>query len=650
MTPGFTLKINDTGYYADATCATMTASQTGITFTVLIGHGIEVGDTVYFAATGNIEIQRQVVAITDTSFTIFGPDVQNNISLPFVLVYKTSLVLGDVAIVNGNQTLTNVINVLSGYTLQVNDVVQFTDSSGNMQQRTITAIGVGIITVSGIPVSVNDHILIACITLRSDAITLRRTNALGITFTSVYTLTISNNLRINIYRTLQGEDFTLGNVNMYLVTSLPNNSFTATQLYVDGIPDSERGAVFANPVNAPNPPPISKYVRAFGNQMFYGGGKLNVAADSDLVFFSIGNNPEIVPLASNSFSVPNVDDEVTGLGVSGSTFVTTKNHSLWAATGNFLTGQIEVVQISPGSNIGCVANATIASIGTLLYFLHTNGLYAITENQLFPTDNFGNPVPISLPIDRVFRETRFLPQTRYVLKRAVGTNYTKDNQYLLFLPCEDVQSSIRTANTNSIVLSYDYQDKNWFQWININAAGGFLVIDDDLYFQERRFSSVVGNTANLYKQHRFYRLIDHADHAGPQNISWTSSWEDLKQPWTRKKFCRCILLMDRLSDLLQYNQPIMTFSTYLNRLPNLQSTIAQVTQVDNIRNSSWSYSPWGWGYWSGYQDSFITINLKQGTVAKSMQVGFTMQGINMDMRFAGYQLEIIPENRNTVLR
>jgi hypothetical protein len=78
--------------------------------------------------------------------------------------------------------------------------------------------------------------------------------------------------------------------------------------------------------------------------------------------------------------------------------------------------------------------------------------------------------------------------------------------------------------------------------------------------------------------------------------------------------------------------------------------MAQITQVDNVRNSSWSYSGWGWNFWSGYQDSFVAINLKQGTVAKSMQIGFTIQGINMDIRLAGFQLEAIPENRMTIFR
>lgn len=673
LTPGFTLKIGDTAYYADQTAAVMTAASVTPTneIPVGIGHAILPGDTVYFYDTVDKRTDQRVVELVDVaSITVLGPPVNYDFATnPNIMAYKQSLVFGNVAIVSGTAN-TNVNNILvvTGHSVELNDVVEFTDTQDNLQRRTVTFVDGTHVTVSGIPVSVAQGSLIASTNQRTNALNFRRLNANAITFqahdaaTVPYgSLAVSNNLRINIYRTLADESFGV-NGELFLVAAIPNDSLgPSLQVYTDGligtpeVPPStpqieELGRLFDDPDQAPNPPPISKYVKAFGNQLFYAGGERGNPENSDRVFFSDGNAPEIVPLASNFFNVPNVDDDVTGIGVSGSTFITTKNHSLWAATGNFLTGQIDVVQIAPGTNIGCVAHATICSVGTLMYFVHTNGVYAITENQLFPTDAFGNPIPISLAIDSIFREANFLPQNKYVFKRAVAVNYTKDNQYLLFLPCEDTQTSIRDANANSVILAYDYQGKNWFTWNNINAAGGIFVVDDDLYFQERRFSRVDGNSFNLYKQHRFYRLVDHADHAGAQYAEWLSSWEDLGQPEVRKKFCRCILLMDRLSDLYQNNTPIYEFASYLNRMPNLKNTIANISQVDNIRNAAWSESGWGWNYWSGYQDSFIAVNLKQGTVAKSMQVGFTVKGINMDMRLAGFQLEAIPENRKTVVR
>ena len=652
----YTLKIGDSAYYQDAQIALINGNQSGvggagvITIIVHIGHGVVPGDTVYFTDATPVSLQRVVDSVTDTSITIQGSPV-SVLDSTSILAYKVGLVFGDVGIVSGNQSNVNTINLstaLSGPTLQIGDVVTFIDASMNMQQRNVTAVGAGTITIDGIPVSVLNGIVIASTNQQAGLITIQRTNANPIT--SNFNSAISNNLRVNIYRTENNGNFAVDS-ELFLVASIPNDSTTFSPTsFVDSLADNELGVEFADPDRLPNPPPISKYVKAFGNQMIYGGGERGTSANSDNVFFSEGNSPESTPLATNFFSVTNADDSVSGLGVSGSTLIVTKQTSLWSVAGDLLTGQFQVVQIAQGLNIGCIAHATIQSVGSLLYFLHTNGVYGITENQIFPTDPFGNPIPLSSPIDVLFRETNYLPQTKYVLKRAVAVNYTKDNQYLLFLPCENANSTIRTANSYSIILCYDYQGKNWYQWENMNAAGGMYVINDDLYFQERRFSGVNGNTANLYKQHRFYRLVDHADHTGSQYVEWISSWEDMGQPEVRKKFCRCVLLMDRLSDLLQYNQPEMEFSTYLNRIPNLQNTIAQITTVDNVRNASWSYSPWGWGFWSGYQDTFVTVNLKGGTVAKSMQVGFTIAGINMDIRLSGFQLEAIPENRRTVVR
>jgi len=661
--PGFTLNGGDSGYYLDTEVARIN-DPAGIltdviTLIVDAGHGVDEGDEVYFLnKTHDKKIFRTVASVTNTTITIKGDPV-TVADNDYIQAYKVSAVFNGVAIVDVGQTQVNTITTKAVNTISPNDVVSFIDSNGRLQRRTVTAAGGASIDIDGNPVDVDINTLISSEIKMSNSVNLRRSCAVTPHGTTLGTSApISNNLRINIYRTDNGASFGV-NGNLFLVAAIPNNGLVSgTQTITDSLADAETGREFDDPIETPNPPPISKYLKAFGNQLFYAGGEIGNYEHSDLVFFSEGNQAEAVSIATNSFNVPNTDDDITGIGVSGSTLVTTKNQSLWASSGNFISGDINTVQIAPGSNIGCVAHATIASVGSLMYFLHTNGVYSITEGQLYPTDKEGDPIPLSRDIDSIFRTTNFSPNTRYVLKRAVAKNYTKDNQYLLFLPCEDTNTPTRSANSNSIILSYDYQGKNWFLWDNMNAAGGMIVVDDDLYFQSRALAGVAGQgtvyqssiIANFYKQHRFYRLIDHADHASSQVCEWRSSWDDLGQPEVRKKYCRCVLLLDRISDLYQYNEPDMYFSSYLDRIPNLQSTIATIKQRDNNRNAGWSTSGWGWNYWSGYQDSFITVNLKGGTVAKSIQVGFTMKGINMDIRFAGFQLEAIPENRYTVVR
>jgi hypothetical protein len=649
---GYTLKIGDSAYYLDQSAGIAGAVTNSNIIPVDSTNVIQINDIIYLKDTSSNELQRVVKAKTSNTITVDETPV--TIPSQPISDYIVSKVFGDVAISSSTVTDTNTFNVIVGHTLQVNDLVNYIDVDSNLQLRTITAlIGGTQVVVSGYPTSIEMRSLIYSQNQQPTTINLQRPSSDQATFFTapITQAPISNNLRINIYRTKQGEEFPATG-ELFLIAAIPNDSITGTnQNYVDSLADAELGIeLFQDPDFPPDPPPVSKYVCSFGNQIFYAGGERGVSQFADYVFFSISNFPENVTLSTNFITVANTNDDITGIGVSGSSLVITKDNSLWACTGNFISGQINVVQIAQGSNIGCAAHATISSVGTLMYFLHTNGVYAISENQLFPTDPFGNPIPLSLPIDVIFRERKFLPQSRYVFKRAVAINYPKDNQYLLFLPCEYSNSSIRTANPYSTILCYDYQGKNWYYWINMNAASGMAVIDDNLYFQERRFSGTVGNTANLYKQHRFYRLIDHADHSGPQIVKWLSSWEDLGQPEVRKKFCRCVLLMDRISDLQQLNTVQMNFTSYLNRLPNLANTSAVITPVDNVRNSPWSTSPWGWGYWSGYQDTFITINLRGGTVAKSLQVGFEISGINMDIRFSGVQLEVIPENRKTVVR
>lgn len=722
-----TMQIGDTAFYLDRAIAT-TGAPAGATSTVPVvaGHGAEVNDQVVFLDASGITVNRVVTAITATTVTIDGAAVNPSGGVS-IKTYKSNLVFGNIAIVNGSQSDANTLTVDVSHTIQIGDVVTFIDTNSRVQRRTITGSAATTITIDGPVVSVDDNLLIESATIRSDKFYVRRpsTNTTGATLTAADP--ISNNLRINIWRTIQNGDL------YYLLTTLPNNSITGTtQVFTDvieagaktgaitaatqanpcqitsaahglynnlqltitniegmtqlnnrnykvtfvnsdnftiGIDSSaytaytaggnwevifgdvnELGIPFPDPDRRPDPPPISKYVLTYNNQLLYAGGERNVPENSDNVFFSEGNLPESVPAATNFLSVPTQNDDVSGVGVAGSSLVIFKKHSVHTVVGDLLTSQFQVITLSPGTNLGCVAHASIQPVGSLLYFLSSRGVYSITENQFFPTDADGEPVAITTAIDTIFREDNYLDRTKLIFKRAVAVNYTKESQYLLFIPAEDSNSAQRTANTNSILFCYDYDGKNWYEWKNMNAAGGMFTVNDDLYFHERRSSGIIGVHNNIYKQHRFYRLVDYADHAGALVGEWRSSWADLTLPAVRKKFVRCILFIDRISSLLQFNDPDMTFSSYLDRIPDAPDTVVDITTVNNQRNAAWSSSPWSTNSWSGYQDSFARINLRQGTVAKAIQIGFTFDGIDTAFKLAGFQLEAVPEFRKTIVR
>ena len=212
----------DSAYYLDETCAVINGAQANVvTINVNAGHGVVEGDTVYFETTTPLLVQRLVTRVSPTSITIAGTPV-TVAGGTSIEVYKVSKVFGNVAIVNGDQSNVTAITVDAGHTIQLNDVVEFLDSQENLQRRTVTASGATSISISGNPVTINDNVLIASLNQRTDAINLQRSNSAGATLGA--NVPMSNNLRINIYRTKQGQSFGT-NGELYLVASIPVVTF-----------------------------------------------------------------------------------------------------------------------------------------------------------------------------------------------------------------------------------------------------------------------------------------------------------------------------------------------------------------------------------------------------------------------------------------
>lgn len=515
------------------------------------------------------------------------------------------------AIVFGNQASVNTIIVNFGHTLKVGDAAFFIDSSDTEQTRTITAITANSITIDGLPVTVTNNQV------------------------------ISNNLKINIYRRQ-------GTTDQYrLIDTIPNNSFFTPISYVDNLPVGDEGRNYIQDARPHNPPPITAYVIPFQNILVMSGDPFN----DDFVWFSEADNPEYVATAFNFFLVPSNDDDVTGLGVAGSSVMVFKERSIYGVNGDIINNQFTVAPVAAGTNIGCISHHSIIPVGTLLYFLHTNGVYSCNETAIFPTDVLGAPIPLSLPIDQFFRQVPLAKDQQFKLKRSVAINYTIDNQYLLFLPAEDdpaYSSGVKYANRNSQVLCYDYQGKNWYQWTNFNAAGGFAVLNDNLLFQERRQPSSGDFLSNTYQQNRRYRDIDYVDHVCPIRVTLRFSWEDLNQPRVRKKFIRAVLLFDEVSELFQDPSFRINFRTFLDWItanPHTKTTIQ--TQIEG---HSFSISPFSYVGFAAYKDTFVTIPLRQGTVTKALQLSLQMKQINANFRLQGFQLEIAPDFNLTVVR
>lgn len=569
---------------------------------------VDAGDHSWFTTYEQVDHTGRIVEGVMSPATVFTVSPNSKIQVTVNNLPQGSGWNTNCAVSNAVQASVNTISVNPNHTLKPNDYAFFIDNvSGQEVVRNVVSVTANSITIDGAPVNIDSG------------------------------MPISNNLKINIWRTA------VGLTTPELVRTVPNNSYAPTNDWIDDLSDANLGRDYKTPIRAPNPPPQTGVVLTFNNQIVY----TEDFNDDDFVWYSEPGFPEYVPLATNFFILPSVDDGVTGAGISGSTLIITKNKSLYAISGELATDQFTVTPIAPGSNIGCVSHHTITAIAGLLYFTHTNGVYALSEQTMYPTDSFGNPVPLSLMIDRVFRESEYEAAKKFQFRRAVAISYTQDNQYILFLPSENVVGA-KGSNDNSKILLYDHQGKNWFIWTRIDASGGFFVIDNNLYFQERRAKSGGDLSVNLCRQHRKYRLIDQVDHVTPIRVTWISSWEDTGQPRVRKKFIHAILLFDDVSTLFQLNKPKLCFSSYVDWVEGRLSSQADLMQ--KINSSKWSDEPWNWTPWSGYQDSFITVNLKNGTVAKAMKIGLQMNKLNSTFKLQGFQLDIAPDFRRVIAR
>ena len=699
--------------------------------TVLTNMGagnVDVGDHNYYISYEQIDATgRLVEGILSIPAPINIPGPASEIQVAVTNLLQGSGWNTDCAIISAPYGPGNTIPVTAPHTMRPGDTAYFIDTAGVPQTRNVVSVTATSIDIDGAPVTVTN--------------------------VTAWQKVISNNLKINIYRTKAT------GTEPFFVIAIPNNSYAATTDYLDNVADSTLGLQYLFPIDPHYPPPQVAVVFAFKNIMIYAADPLN----DDYVWFSDANMPEYVNQAFTENSEPNrfvldsSSDAVVGVGVAGSTLVVFKNFSIYAVSGDITTGQFTSIAVCQGSNIGCVAHATILSVGGMLYFLHTNGLYCMSESNIFPTDQLGNPIPLTIPIDKFFRfEDSQQVNQQFQLKRAVAVNYRKDNQYILFLPCEN-QSTLslilpKAANDYSRNLCYDYQGKNWFEWTNINAAGGFIVDGDDLIWQERRLATtgdIVEVVANTAKQHRKYLLIDQADHVTPIRVTWISSWEDLTQPRVRKKFVRAALLFDNISAqflteyivspiLVEFNidfvagnnivvsidtipQATVAFNinqvttmaalaTQIRANANVQSVIilgtrqlyitfkfGKINVIDSVittggntqpiatisgnnsqnvpqmffftckdwnsgiidtealvttevEGNPWGISEWDWTTWSGYEDTFLTVPLKNGTVAKSLQVGLQLNQLNTSFNLQGFQLEIAPDFRRTIVR
>lgn len=502
------------------------------------------------------------------------------------------------AIVNGNQTTVTTLTVANTNTLQVGDTAYFYDQvSASYVERLITARTLTSITIAGAAVTVSNNDV------------------------------ISNNLRLKLLRTTAGGSFKyeLLRSGSTVVVELPNNSLSATQTYADA--NATRGSQFFDQLITPTLPNKCRYITAHQNLLVMAGDPLNV----NTVYFADVDYPEGFDQLRSSFDcLSGNTDQIRGLGTNNEILAIFKTNfsigSIFAVAGVLQQGQYRVDIVS--KNLGCVSHHTIREIEGFLYFLSERGAYKASSGQL--------PEEISFSIRPVFSDV--IPNTTsfYVYRRATSIVDTKNQKYLIFLPDETVFNGRLASGTNSRCYAFDYFRNSWAEWSQINAAAGFVVQNDTVYFAERRVDGTSGITESyVYAFMGNSQAVYYNDHN--LSIPWQfgSVWEANQDPSNFKLFLRTKLLSlePSVSSTFQID-----YQFEINYIANVGITNASFyvgSQLYGYGLSAYGSDPYG-----DPASPLEPLIKNRAVKAKSGRFVLSNSAISQNVVLSGYQMEV----------
>lgn len=409
------------------------------------------------------------------------------------------------AIVAGAQGPVNEIVVDDGaggaHTMKEGATAYFFDSvSGEYVEREVTAVGPGSITVAGDPVTVADNAV------------------------------ISANLRVAIYRNESS-----GTIYR-LVAEIPNNSFSATQTYVDSTADASLGAELVEPVTDRLPPPKAKYLaKSNGHLLACGNPTARTTG-----YWSDVESPEYFPDANQQPIDTFQGEPLTSVQESNTVVAWFSKRSCTAMSGVIAENSLKFTTIS-GSE-GMVAHHSAQEINGVIHYLGNKGPRIMIDGQRprpmgqAAPDPDGRQSELSR-MDPIMDSRGKTEEEQFQFARAVAIHLPNDEKYALYLPAESTQGSDRYPNSNSRVYVYDYSRDAWLEWTNVNFHGGVTLLNDETLWLERRYSTFAGALQfKLYRRH----TIDHewSREDNHEKIEWdyAMQWEAMGEPSVLKKF------------------------------------------------------------------------------------------------------------------
>lgn len=416
----------------------------------------------------------------------------------------------------------------------------------------------------------------------------------------------------------------------YLQGIYPNNSFSATQNITDNSADSALGVDIDLPQKSPDLLTVKpKYLREHQGMMVVGG----TIAEPNTVRFSDVENIEGFPGASNVFDVPSSSKGgITGLISDYERLIVGQEYSLYSYAGDLDQGGIIPQKIGDGA-VGIACHNSIADTEFGVMFLSRVGFRRVRYGQL---EDLGDDTSIGGPLDPIFTNNQSASSEIAQTKRAWGVVLDGAQTYYCFVPAESGSGTGRYANSNSSILWYDWGQRAWGEFLNMNAGGGMCVKDRLLHWQSKREDGVLTVTGNLWRSPETGTEHDYADHTDGIECLLASAWDSLGSPSMLKKVLYLKLYnLVRSVFITAFTVDVKTEVNYVANEIHSQTSL----QFGTATTSGYGYGAWGIFGWGTPSVKTQRTKLKPGRIS-SIRFRLSNNRLHEFTALSGYEYEV----------
>lgn len=444
----------------------------------------------------------------------------------------------------------------------------------------------------------------------------------------------SDNLVVKIYRTKNHResevpgDFYLLNVDYTLAGSdrLNDCDNISNQTYTDNKLDEELNdlLVYEEPFKRHDPPPKGKYITAHKNLLVVSGDRndLNNVAYSlpkNAVTSEIGS--EYFPDDTNAVVVESpVSTRITGIASLRDLLYVFHEDSI-----SYVSGAIDDPEGGPAvdlltreGGIGCLAQSSIQEIQNSLIFLSSKGIYMINATgALQETSALIKPILLEKDLKR---------------KRCVSFVWTERNIAIFCIPKESKDNSGNLYTTEPVIVVFDFYNKAWLEWTNIDISGGASLYKDTPHFNSR-----VADKSRLITFNDTNSTFDFCDHTDAIDFEYHTNWESLSEPSISKKFTRLKLFAQDTDE--SFETPGFDMTVTMQKDYDLRDIASMTFDYGKAIAGGWGVSPWAMFPWGNNSTAVFKAKLPS-TKAKCLKLIFSNRNANENVLITNYEIEV----------